>query len=532
MAPIFTIFDHYNYQKLIAQHLADIKQIIRPVEVMFKQGAFVVNITGRTWHAVGLDEAHEMLINKKCKMAIVKPTPEYIQRIAHYLPYRSRTLENMLQQLLLHTASREKEITVFPTSPVISKHEVNVQAQIQCIEENSLFNLHETDRGLINPFSNKVATPEQEYDLLNYRFMGNKAFLEYVLSTVLKQPSTSTTIRKKRMQTFSEKKPTRKKLSQLEKNSKMILTAMKRKLEFSKKTGMPVHTTGEQLLELPLALCDSDGKPVKGQKSSITKTYEFRYKHNPLVFARELAWVPECVLLEGMIIINTTPLGSHKTLKDYATFLINRFIMIHIKRGVTEVHIIFDNPGMLNQTPKLFEQKRRDELAKTSINHVCQNFQHDSKISPGRWRESYLNCRKCKRSLVHFLGQFFLTNLKLYLKMPQTVYIAGITDNPVCWYVQGQGEPQPEPKLWSNAEEADTRIWLHCTNSRANRILVESCDTDVYHIGITQTCAQTKNIAVKISKYEPKYIHLKEFILSIQHDPELVSLNQNLGQFV
>ena len=54
--------------ELTAQYLADIKQIIRPVEVMFKQGAFVVNIRGRIWHAVGLDEAHEMLLNKKCKL--------------------------------------------------------------------------------------------------------------------------------------------------------------------------------------------------------------------------------------------------------------------------------------------------------------------------------------------------------------------------------------------------------------------------------------------------------------------------------
>ena len=30
---------------------------------MFEQGALVVSITGRVWHSVGINEAHEMLIN-------------------------------------------------------------------------------------------------------------------------------------------------------------------------------------------------------------------------------------------------------------------------------------------------------------------------------------------------------------------------------------------------------------------------------------------------------------------------------------
>ena len=35
---------------------------------MFQQGAFVVSITGLTWHSVAIDEAHEMLTNKTCKL--------------------------------------------------------------------------------------------------------------------------------------------------------------------------------------------------------------------------------------------------------------------------------------------------------------------------------------------------------------------------------------------------------------------------------------------------------------------------------
>ena len=64
MAAVFTAFDHTTYQKLITQHLEDIATMPAPILAMFRQGAFVVSITGRPWHSVGIDESHEILMNK------------------------------------------------------------------------------------------------------------------------------------------------------------------------------------------------------------------------------------------------------------------------------------------------------------------------------------------------------------------------------------------------------------------------------------------------------------------------------------
>ena len=115
---------------------------------------------------------------------------------------------------------------------------------------------------------------------------------------MLKQPSTCKTIRKKRLQTFSVKKGQTRKVRKLEKDRKLLIDAMKKRLEFSRKTGSPINTVGEQLLELPLAICDSDGKLLKGQKSSITKMYENRYKSTtPPVFSEELPWAPQSVVI-------------------------------------------------------------------------------------------------------------------------------------------------------------------------------------------------------------------------------------------
>ena len=44
---------------------------------------------------------------------------------------------------------------------------------------------------------------------------------------------------------------------------------------------------------------------------------------------------------------------------------------------------------------------------------------------------------------------------------------------------------QQEGKYYSNAEEADNRIWRHAVQCNAQVILIYSRDTDVYNIGLS-----------------------------------------------
>ena len=91
------------------------------------------------------------------------------------------------------------------------------------------------------------------------------------------------------------------------------MSAMKKKLPYSKRTGKPIKVLGEQLLELTLTLAENEGNPVKGQKSYATRFLQSRYKEaSPIVFFDDFPWIPEWCLLEGMFLINTTPFGSHK----------------------------------------------------------------------------------------------------------------------------------------------------------------------------------------------------------------------------
>lgn len=145
----------------------------------------------------------------------------------------------------------------------------------------------------------------------------------------------------------------------------------------------------------------------------------------------------------------------------YAKFLFTRFIT-QFKKGCEEVHVIFNNPGRLANTPKCFEHRRRDKSDIIQANQHCDFIVSTTKI-PSKWRENLLHCRECKRSAVKYLTLHYMHKC---LQQNQTVYVAGECDNVIqetCWYVT---QPQPDPRYTSKSEETDTHIWLHALNAQ------------------------------------------------------------------
>ena len=99
MAALFTAFDRPNYQKLIPQHIVDMLTIPEDLLSKLSHGGFTVSIRGRPGHSVGIDEAHEMCVNKDCKEYITRPSADYINRTAAFLPVRAKAIKNLETQL-------------------------------------------------------------------------------------------------------------------------------------------------------------------------------------------------------------------------------------------------------------------------------------------------------------------------------------------------------------------------------------------------------------------------------------------------
>ena len=416
------------------------------------------------------------------------------------------------------------------------KRESNIKAIVSAIEKYKMLEVTQTNRGLINPFTSAKATDQQALDLLNFRTLGLQEFNSRINYYILREPSSKAPMRRKRLQTFTIKKVS-KRASQLDKDRKLVLSCMRKKMKWSLRTGTPIDNAGEQLIALPLALASHEGEPLKGQKSYMTKVLEKHFRDAPqpvIVSNYPPGWQPQCVIMEGMFMINSAPLGSHKTFRDYSKFLAERFIAPHFARPSTsEVHLLFDNPGRLKMTLKCFEQERRDESASISPGHVCHSFEENAKL-PRKWRTDLLHCRQCKRKLVEFLGTHLLVNIRSHLSENQRFYIGGCFPEPqsdTTWFVEGETLPaQPDPLFASNAEETDTRVWLHARKTACTQILILSPDTDVYFIGLPLQCTQEKSIVIQISQFfsrELRLLNASNLLTALRNDPNVAGIEPN-----
>ena len=101
---------------------------------------------------------------------------------------------------------------------------------------------------------------------------------------------------------------------------------------------------------------------------------------------------------------------------------------------------------------------------------------------------------------------------RFLLKKTQRLVLAG------CFTERGENDEPPDITInivshfYSNAEEADHRIWRHATQSTANNILIHSPDTDIYNIGLSLANRPTKNYIIQLNvphSLQAKYLNLK-----------------------
>lgn len=107
--------------------------------------------------------------------------PDYINRIVQYLPYRSKALKNLQNELFptqkQKTTSIESPLTTLPTD---FKSEQNIHVQVSAIMKMGLLSITSENRGLVNVFTKKEANEVQKYDLLNFRAIGQQEFLQRI----------------------------------------------------------------------------------------------------------------------------------------------------------------------------------------------------------------------------------------------------------------------------------------------------------------------------------------------------------------
>ena len=139
---------------------------------------------------------------------------------------------------------KASSISICTTEAQALKPAGNINAQITLILSAQYLSLTSASTGLLNPFSKRSATQEEQHDLMLFRDIGQRAFERHVGYYVLKQPSVHPPQRKKRLLTLTKKAKSRQVL-QLEKG---VEKCLHKKLKWSKQTGKPVEKIAEQYM--------------------------------------------------------------------------------------------------------------------------------------------------------------------------------------------------------------------------------------------------------------------------------------------
>ena len=143
-----------------------------------------------------------------------------IKSTVHTLSYVAGMISNY-EKKVSHKYKRESVYTQRDFSPsVIRVEHENIHAYFEKMVESNIFSSN--SERLFHAFSGAEATPVVENNLTSYHELGQSSFEAFVESRILKETSTHVVVRKHRLQTFTVKKVSKRKVSNLEKECKLI----------------------------------------------------------------------------------------------------------------------------------------------------------------------------------------------------------------------------------------------------------------------------------------------------------------------
>ena len=522
LAPVFHVIPSTFYYKLIPRHMADLKIFPTSIINHFQNGAFVMNFQGNNWNSVGLDEGHEMGINKEVKSALNTFTPQAMSRIIYYLPYRAKMLSNLRSQL--GTKPSDKR---FQSKQICLDTELNVNSLVMKLRLCTYppFSLkNDTVRlqtNLYHIFSGLQASKLQETDMMSFREMGEAALSDFIKCNIIGRNSLKCRKRIK-LNLFGIKKLTSTQQRSKLLDERKVSNTLRKMIGWSKLKGVIVADI-QQMISLPSAICTNEGLPYTSQKCKTTAFFQKRYPECFIQGNLPPDLQPKCLVIDAMFMLHRSPITTLKTFREHCMFLfytgINMFF--NLWPGLEEVRVIFDKQTTSNIIyPKSIERGRRD--SNLEGNHAGPSpleLTQESHL-PNSW-QSFISNRSNKRRFVDIFSNVILAVGQAVLRGPQKITVAGgFQESDTARSVSKDGV-QELIAFKSNAMEADQLVCLHAMQSDPEQVVVYSPDTDIWNIILPFIPKyRHKHILVQtnISSRECTYVNLNELEASICHD--------------
>lgn len=522
MARLFHAFDRQNYMELCAQHLADVWQLPPTVKQHFVNGAFTVSVLGVSNHGQAVDEAHESVVNRQTKAVLHRAEPDYIEQIAHYLPFRAQMQENLRQQVVRISSDSN-------TMASTHAHPGNVTAMCNTLSEAQPFKRNGV---LQNIFSGRTATPAEQRGMLECHDLGDNKLANYFSSRLMRMPSIDTPVRMERLQTMCTRQKKKRGLKKVPKPHKITVLALKAELLQAKQLNRP-PTIHQQVFILPRALVDDNGYPRKGAKAVTRKVIATRYSgilSSSLPDSLQGNKQETAVVIDGMFLLQTKPLSHHRLMADYVAFLLARWVLPMFAQA-NHVHLLWDDPNRHGPSAKDVERQRRDTASEDCLTCEHKAIQLNSLCPTGAAWQSLIKCRTCKRNVVSLITCGSLVLMQVQALQPGQVFVVvgGLNggDRDQAWCVEAGSPARREPLFEANHEEADTRVWFHAL--RFAKAIIYSPDTDTFMVGLPLIQKNDCKIAVRLDmpgSKEQIYLNMNMLAAMINRDPDLAMINE------
>ena len=164
---------------------------------------------------------------------------------------------------------------------------------------------------------------------------------------------------------------------------------------------------------LPRAIATIDGLPYKRDKSKVLNIYKTRYSE---AFNTDIDFkLFDSLIIDAMFFIQFIPWRSFSIFHEYIKYLYIRNVLPYFEVGIQTVHIVFDEQGVNDISPRAVERSRRD------LNHnekpIATNLNIESlSLLPPEW-DKYIKLRENKKSLINLVSIEFLSIVKnFYMK--------------------------------------------------------------------------------------------------------------------
>ncbi len=513
MIPLFSISGSTFYFRLLPTHLAQLRKFPRDIFQSLSDGAFGLSFSGEKWCMVGLDEGHEMKINKEVKEAIHSTADVALQSKLAYLPIRAVTIRNFREQLEIKNVDSPRKFDSF--NKVLNEELIINDYHLKFA--TAFLNEHEKP-SLVHIFSKKEATGKVKNDMTSFYQLGEKAVRDFVDCQILK---TKLPVEGKtgpyhcyKISNFDSAK----KIDQSKLNTKRKLKRLESELELYKKAIIHAQLTNttvppmENFVNVPAALKDDDQvSPFKSDKAEAKRYYEEHKVYGDCFTYEILRSTVDVVIFDAMFLLHSTPKHPCPTFEHYA----QQFYRDRIKQYFSapfcakEVHVVFDCHDMnVSTSPKAFERARRDSSRESAVYDEI-NDQTVLKWNI-RW-EDILSDRHSKQQIVKYLCIKLVEIAADELAGGQRLYTNRGSSNASTCLALVSDSSNPDRKVEATTyscchEEADTLVWFHAVQCGYKKVLIYSPDTDVFNIGLRVATANLdKEFTVELKKKTAGY---------------------------